>query len=246
MISTANIIEIFSSIQGEGTRLGEQHLFIRFQDCELSCQFCDTPASFVHNERCRVETTPFTKKFTYHSNPFTPAQINNILSSFDGERVLSITGGEPLQQADFLAQWLPTLAGRYQILLETAGIHYQALEKVLDHINIISMDIKLPSVTNMRPYWEEHQRFLVCSRGKERCVKVVVSSDLNPTDLERSYQLIAAEDPAIPFILQPATPFASFRASPSPRQLNEWAALARQTLSNVRIIPQLHKTLKVL
>ena len=41
-----NLIEIFSSFQGEGPHLGEPMAFLRFQDCALSCKFCDTPASF--------------------------------------------------------------------------------------------------------------------------------------------------------------------------------------------------------
>ena len=37
----ANIVEIFSSIQGEGLYIGERHLFIRFKDCNLNCTYCD-------------------------------------------------------------------------------------------------------------------------------------------------------------------------------------------------------------
>ena len=41
MIET-NIIEIFSSIQGEGKYVGYRQVFIRFSGCNLHCTYCDT------------------------------------------------------------------------------------------------------------------------------------------------------------------------------------------------------------
>ena len=119
--ATTPIIEIFSSIQGEGTRVGERHLFVRFQGCTIGCQYCDTPSSFIQNEKCRVERVPFTKKFEHYPNPVSVTQLNEILGDFADVPVLSVTGGEPLESVSFLKAWLPTLKGRHQVLLETAG-----------------------------------------------------------------------------------------------------------------------------
>src|SRR3989338_83831 len=120
---TAPVIEIFSSFQGEGPHLGEKHLFVRFQVCELSCKFCDTPLSFVVNKFCRVEYPPLSKRFNYHPNPITIKTLNEILASFE-DRVMTLTGGEPLQKTSFLKDWLPTLNRTRRILLETAGVHF--------------------------------------------------------------------------------------------------------------------------
>jgi organic radical activating enzyme len=38
---TVGISEIFSSWQGEGPHLGERHLFIRFERCNVHCEYCD-------------------------------------------------------------------------------------------------------------------------------------------------------------------------------------------------------------
>jgi len=241
-----SIIEIFSSLQGEGTHAGERQLFVRFQGCSLSCQFCDTPASFIENPRCRVEKKAFTKQFEYYENPLSLIQLNEIIDDFDDVATLTITGGEPLESSDFLLAWLPTLAGRYRILLETAGIHGPQLRAVLSYVDIVSMDLKLPSVTGMRAYWDEHRDFLNGTMDKERYVKVVVSADTDPDELKEAARLVAAEDRQIPFILQAATPFAEFRAAPSPQQLEEWRCLTEAYLSDVRVIPQLHKLLKIL
>ncbi len=246
MATSTDIIEIFSSIQGEGAYVGEQQLFVRFQGCSLSCQYCDTPTSFIKNERCRIEGQPFTKQFSYVDNPISINQLNELLTPFATEKTLSVTGGEPLEQVAFLSEWLPTLKGKYRVLLETAGVNPQELETILPWVDIVSMDLKLPSVTGMKAYWDEHEQFLKLAREKEAYVKVVISSVMSVEDFQRAVELVAAIDPTIPFMLQPAAAFAEFRDVPDHESLNAWHEYAAKRLQHVRQIPQLHKLLKVL
>lgn len=245
-MTTASIIEIFSSSQGEGPYAGERHLFVRFQGCSLSCQFCDTPASFVENPRCRVETRPFTKNFSYHDNPLSVLRLNGLLAFFGRARTLAVTGGEPLESIRFLKEWLPSLQGHYRVLLETAGIHHQELAAILPWVDVVSMDLKLPSVTGMRSYWEEHGQFAMTAMEKDLYIKVVVSAETSDQDLEAALEMVAGVNVGIPFILQPANPFAQFRSTPSVEQLSGWRERAQQRLDQVSIVPQLHKILKVL
>ncbi len=245
MILRVPIVEIFSSFQGEGPRVGERHTFVRLQDCDLSCRYCDSPHTFVENASCRVEDPPFSKNFRRHANPLSVEDINGILESFHDD-VISVTGGEPLQKADFLSTWLPTLKPRFRVLLETAGVHSEALEKIIGFVDVISMDFKLPSATGMRPYWDEHEKFLKIARGKEVYVKAVVSSETTDEEIRRSRDLVRSIDASIPFILQPATAFAEFRAVPRREQIAHWQEIAQQGLSQVRIIPQVHKQLGIL
>jgi 7-carboxy-7-deazaguanine synthase len=77
------IYEIFPSIQGEGLRLGEPTLFIRFSQCNLKCSFCDTKDAWQKGQKMTVAQV--VKK------------VQKIQGSFPAEWAC-LTGGEPLLQ----------------------------------------------------------------------------------------------------------------------------------------------------
>jgi len=60
-VNKANILEIFSSIQGEGIYIGYRQLFIRFSGCNLGCKYCDT--DFSESEICKIEICPGSGNF---------------------------------------------------------------------------------------------------------------------------------------------------------------------------------------
>ena len=155
--------------------------------------------------------------------------------------VLSLTGGEPLLRQDFLSAWLPRMRPAFRIYLETNGILVEALQQVIDLIDVVSMDIKLPSATGLRPFWDEHRKFLAASRGKECFVKAVMTNDTVEDDIVTAAGIIINVDPAIPFILQPATG----PAAPAPAMVLAFQERALTILEDVRVIPQVHKMLRV-
>ena len=244
---SAPIIEVYSTFQGEGSFIGERQLFIRFQDCEFNCRYCDTPLSFVINRFCRVENPPFAKKFNQYLNPVSIDLLGEIVSSFD-DRTITLTGGEPLQKVDFLKKWLPTLNRSRHILLETAGIHFAELREIVDYIDIVGMDFKLKSSTGMHPWWQEHEMFLktVLEHKKEVYVKTIMTRDTTLEDLQKGIKLLVSLDHKIPLILQPASITNRFQASPSMEQMYQWQTAALEYLPNVRVIPQVHKQMGVM
>lgn len=240
--------EIFSSRQGEGPYTGTPMTFVRLQGCPFTCRWCDTPDALALDVPVvRVETPPRSTTFIAHPNPVTAEMLDTWLADFD-DPWLAITGGEPLVQAAFLAAWLPSMRETRRILLETAGIQAHALATVAPHIDLISMDLKLPSSTGMRAFWEEHAAFLhvAAASGKERYAKVVVTRTTTDAELATAAALVRRHDPELRVILQPATATAQHDAAPDESQLTAWLQQCQSTLRNVSIGRQMHKEWNVL
>ena len=53
---TGNLIEIFSSAQGEGPYIGCRQVFVRFEGCNLRCRYCDTAHDVGSHAFCKAET----------------------------------------------------------------------------------------------------------------------------------------------------------------------------------------------
>src|SRR6185369_9561272 len=132
------LAEIFVTFQGEGPHVGKRQVFLRLAGCEVGCRFCDTPdalrggASF--EVRRQLAASGDEEAVEIHANPATDdaiaAIVNDVARRHAPIHAIAITGGEPLEQPDFLAALVPRLAP-HAILLETAGVHPEALERVL-------------------------------------------------------------------------------------------------------------------
>ena len=247
----ANIIEIFSSVQGEGPYIGYRQLFIRFTLCNLCCTYCDT--IFDMQEYCKVEVIPGSGNFNQLKNPVTAKQLVSIinkLASFNNHSI-SLTGGEPLLNSDFLASFLPDFNKNkhdknLKVYLETNGTLYKELEKVINHIDIISMDFKLQSSTGQITPWKEHKEFIKLAKdhNKEIFAKIVISNKFLSAEIEEVTDTLLNFD-NIPLILQPiSTQDKSLILTPV--QLLEIQEEFLQKLRDVRIIPQMHKYLNLL
>ncbi len=236
----APLIEIFSSIQGEGPYVGTQMLFVRFLKCDLACAFCDTPSTFQKLENFRVEAPPFSANFKSYPNPISSQQLAEIISTFDDE-IISLTGGEPLLYADFLNDFLPRIKSKHKILLETAGTRPNDLSKVIEQIDIVSMDIKLPSSAETGSFWPEHEAFLQIARQKKVYVKSVVTENTLETDIQRAVNLVHTIAPEAEFILQPNSPGGRIKNIISKEKLLQLADVAKSLSKKIRVIPQVHK-----
>jgi len=241
--------EIFSSVQGEGPWIGERQIFVRFLGCDLHCRYCDTPAAINSEMRvtggCRAQRSLDSFDHEIIPNPLTASVLTErcLRLAIPGpfRPILSLTGGEPLLHAAFLAEWLPQIRERCGVYLETNGIHEQTMKALVPLIDVVSMDFKLPSATGLRSYWEEHRLFLSAAQGKKLFVKAVVTSDTSSADIVTASELIAGFTRVIPLILQPA----SGALAPEPAALLAFQKTALRITADVRIIPQAHKILKV-
>lgn len=237
----ARIIEIFSSIQGEGLWVGRPQIFVRFHGCKLKCTFCDTPLTHLKIKKARVEYPAYSKKFTEQSLDFSVQQLNDQLKVF-GVSSLALTGGEPLEQADFLTQWLPTVRDTYSILLETSGVEVEAMKQVVKLIDIVSMDIKLPSSSGEKPYWDVHRRFIDAVDASKIYAKIVFDEKITADEINELRSLMK-DYPKIEFIFQPVSPL---QKRDMKKIFDIFDGFAREFASQARLIPQVHKFLSVL
>ena len=247
MSSAAGLVECFSSIQGEGILVGLRQVFLRLCGCNLSCSFCDTPGMSSVPETCQLELTPGRRDFQEIPNPVSLERVVATLAGWKKgwpgiHHSISVTGGEPLLHAEALADWLPELRRLFPVHLETNGTLHRELAPLIEHLDWVGMDIKLPSSSGCDGLWGEHEAFLKVAAQSRAYVKLVVSEATKPWEIERSAALVASVDATIPLILQPVTR-ADGSIPLSPLKMLEFQELACAVLAEVRVIPQTHKFL---
>jgi 7-carboxy-7-deazaguanine synthase len=244
------LTEIFSAIQGEGSFVGCRQVFVRTAGCNLRCRYCDQPESLeLRPGTCRVETVPGSRVFDDVSSPlplpFALEAVDTLMKALPHHSV-SVTGGEPLMQSQRLVPLLGELKARgHRIHLETSGVLHRGLERVLDLVDAISMDIKLSSADGQNVDLEVHRRFLEVARRRagevDISVKAVVATGTTPEEVAAAASLLAPLKPPVELFLQPVTPFGPVEASPSPAHLLALQEAALFVHSAVRVVPQTHK-----
>lgn len=80
MTDKLQVSEIYRSIQGEGTRVGQPCLLVRLAGCNLSCRWCDTRYAATEQGR-EMSIEEVLAEVSRHSS-----------------RMVMLTGGEPLMQ----------------------------------------------------------------------------------------------------------------------------------------------------
>ena len=128
-VNNYKVVEIFSSINGEGPRAGQLAIFIRMQGCNLDCGYCDT--TWANQEDCRFHWT-------------SSEEILELIHTM-GIHNITITGGEPLIQ-EGIADLLELLAKEpvLHVEIETNGsVDLEPFTKIENRPSF-TMDYKLP------------------------------------------------------------------------------------------------------
>ena len=216
---SANIKEIFESIQGEGLYTGQKQIFVRFSKCNLNCKYCDT--DFISNKS------------------YSTADLFNILKKMQSDTI-SFTGGEPLMELDFLIEFLKNYKDKLnkKIYLETNGTLFNHLSKIIDYIDIVAMDIKLKSATGEENNFVNNEKFLEIANKKEVFIKVVYDNNIQDTEIKSVISLAKKQDNTV--VLQPKMPI--------DKDFNVTIAFNKfyNNYKNIRLIPQVHKFLNIM
>lgn len=223
----APISEIFCSLQGEGLYLGQKQVFLRFAGCNLACGYCDEPAA--------LDTA---SAVTMAPEEAAAAVIK--LARVKKARNVSLTGGEPLLRWRFIKALAPALKKAGLTLhLETNGVLHRELAAVKKLVDVVAMDIKLPSSTGGKARWADHKKFFSCA-PERTFIKTVLTSKTSLADVERAVALTASVFPGAPFFIQPATARRGKARPPSKKFVLQAGCLASSRLGRVKILPQQH------
>jgi 7-carboxy-7-deazaguanine synthase len=101
-IRMLRITEIFYSLQGETSRMGLPTAFIRLTGCPLRCHYCDTSYAFAGGNAMSIAA--ILEEVAVHSPLY-----------------VTVTGGEPLAQANCLPLLTSLCDAGYSVSLETSG-----------------------------------------------------------------------------------------------------------------------------
>ncbi|MFC7441953.1 7-carboxy-7-deazaguanine synthase QueE [Laceyella putida] len=148
------MVEIFQTVEGEGTRAGYPTTFVRVFNCNLRCTWCDTPYSYAP------------AKPEYFA---TIADIVNEVKRY-GNHHICLTGGEPLihgEKSLLLIQALARVEEVRDLHIETNGaIHlapfheWREAEPDLGKKVRFVLDYKLPASGEQDKMIEENFAFL--------------------------------------------------------------------------------------
>ncbi len=233
---------LFRSLQGEGPWAGRPEVFLRLAGCSLGCPWCDTREAWE-----RPPSFPVAGGGE-EANPVEAGRAARLVEEAASSFALwiSLTGGEPLEQAAFLQALLPLLRNKGFLLhLETAGAHPGELQVLLPYLDQVSLDWKLPSLGG-RDFRPAHRACLklLSQWGGEKAVKVVVGTSCPASEVEEALGEILGLCPGARPVLQPL--WASAQAGPEPGALDfcmdlawKWARRA----PSLRVLPQVHKLL---
>jgi len=257
------VMEVFASIQGEGAYVGEPQVFVRLRGCPMRCEWCDTPGSWdFDGESARIAEVQGNAREDAWATPF---QVATWIARVEPReaRTVSVTGGEPLVWPEFLVA-LRGMIGERRMHLETAGGHPRSLEAVIDVVDHVSLDLKLPQdlapplepvplADRAAPTREEaprgadewraaRRRCLELVAERDACAKLIVAGNRTLVDFEPLLEDLANLAPDVPLVLQPVTP-ANGVTAPGADFMTDLVEEARDLGLNVRVVPQVHRAL---
>ncbi|HET8844603.1 MAG TPA: 7-carboxy-7-deazaguanine synthase QueE [Ktedonobacteraceae bacterium] len=220
-----NVMEIYRSIQGEGTLMGVPTTFVRFFACNLRCSWCDTKYSWSVREGGTWEVLE-------------PEEVAERVEAL-GARHIVLTGGEPTLQKQ-----LPALARllkqrNYHLTIETNATIFP--REAVPLIDLWSLSPKLTSAGENYLRLPVLQAFLETLRPDQQQWKFVVRDQ---ADLQTLRGLLADfpvfRQRQLPVILQPEGDVASADYASSLAYLAEQVRDPFWSAHAVRVLPQLH------
>lgn len=112
--------EVYTSVQGEGTRAGRPCAFVRLTGCGLRCSWCDTTYAFHEGARRAVDDV-----------------AREVIAL--GLPLVLLTGGEPLEQEGALELARRLCDAGHEVTVETGG-----------HVDTSSLDPRVVRILDVK------------------------------------------------------------------------------------------------
>jgi len=230
------VMELFPTIQGEGSDIGRETIFMRLYGCNLACVWCDTAHSWD-------EAKYYKGIYQDYSDFDIVSTVKEIAEAQDIKHMV-ITGGEPLMHNhEALANLIEVLRLEnviHHVTFETNGT-ILAHPKLAEVTGLFSVSPKLSSSQN-KPYVAKLLSKWIDRAGDKIQFKFVVA---NKQDADEVVQLIKEADDErlkeVPIIFQPEESANNYRELPSLiRQAFREAEMDKLEY-DIRFIPQVHK-----
>lgn len=227
------IYEGFVSFQGEGKYVGKPQFFLRLAGCSLKCKHCDTKYAWKRPNFFYLRNLKFKESFR---NPIRPDSLAEVIDKWRVKSLipqdLSITGGEPVEQIEFLEDFLK-IVSKFKVWLETGGYYPSAVKKVIDLVDVVSVDIKLQTFVGKKLDLSPFLKTVSFLRNKDAYIKIVYTGSTSLEEIENVLKMLKKKKVKIPVFLQPSSPNLWRRAFK--------LSLRYSTYLDVRILPQVHK-----
>jgi 7-carboxy-7-deazaguanine synthase len=142
------IIEVFKSLQGEGTLIGTPQIFVRVSGCNLRCHDCDTKESWKRNDKLKI----------------TVRKLIHLIKQHDCKSVC-LTGGEITLYSYGIAFLIAYLKSEgYFVNVQTNGIKFEP--SIFNIVDKVCMDMKV----------ESNKNFIKLLRPEKDEIKVLVGN----------------------------------------------------------------------
>lgn len=246
--TTGNISEVFASIQGEGLYIGTMQLFIRLAGCNLNCKRCELKEFKKVQDYFNIKPWPGLRCIRL-INPITPQKLFDTIEkryNLKDFYSISILGGEPLLQKDFLAEFLAILRSRkLPIFVETNGMLPNEFLALNDLVDYWCIDLKISKSWGFNGKLRKgHEKILAAAKPSKTYFRMLLDSNDDAEAILK--QLKGLSTKRFNVVLQPFACAPSHVNDWDTVTILEWIKLFKPYFKQVRWIPQVHKLLRII